>query len=100
MSPGAFAPVRFVADNSTLKGGETTYGWRSIERITYFDVNGNWYGSGFQWVPVEGGRQLYWNQTRYESDIKSDVKAGEVLVCYSLTSSVVVDKLDETLAAE
>ena len=36
-SEGAFSPVRFIADNSTLNSGESTYGWRQLERVFFYD---------------------------------------------------------------
>jgi hypothetical protein len=83
-----------VADNSTLNGGESTWGWRNEERLFYaspvaatFTQAGA--SSGLQWVATKGVRQLYWNQTLYDlvaSGKESQLDAA-YLACYSTSGS-------------
>jgi hypothetical protein len=77
-SPGAFAPVRFTPDNSTLAPGETSWSWASPYGIIMFTPTGNLadtttssggVASGIQWVNVPGFpglKRVYWNQTLWQ----------------------------------
>jgi len=84
-SPGAFAPIRFTADNSTLKPGETTYGWMSVYGFLMWSPTGYLKDvypppqdgaqtvmpeQGWQLVPTSNPDvvQVYWNQTLFESN--------------------------------
>lgn len=77
-SPGAFAPLGFTADNSTLSGGETTWAWTGALGFLLWTPTGDpldaspgsaVMGQGFEWVDVEGYpglRRAYWNQTLFD----------------------------------
>lgn len=80
VSPGAFAPLRFTSDNSTLAPGETTWGWMAasgmllwsptgdMDDVPQDDNGGISFSQGWQIAPTttEGVFQIYWNQTRFE----------------------------------
>lgn len=62
-SPGAFAPLSFTADNSTLADGETSWAWTGVMGFPLWTPTGDprdatpgsaVKGQGFDWVEVEG----------------------------------------------
>lgn len=77
-SPGAFAPLTFTPDNSTLTGGETTWAWSGILGFILWTPTGDLRdgkpgsavtGQGFAWADVEGYpglQRAYWNHTLWE----------------------------------
>ncbi|KAB5558433.1 hypothetical protein GE09DRAFT_113521 [Coniochaeta sp. 2T2.1] len=82
VSPGAFAPLRFTSDNSTLAPGETSWGWMAVAGIISWSPTGHVGDApggspqhppttqGFQLVRATADSsvyQIYWNQTRYEA---------------------------------
>jgi hypothetical protein len=108
-SAGAFVPVRFVSDNSTLKGGESTWGWRNALQVFYaspardtFTTAGE--ASGLQWVDSKytGVQQLFWNQTRFEFFKNGPVNGSlsTQLACYSPSATVFTDNLDNQLGGK
>lgn len=109
-SPGAFAPMGFTRDNSTLRGGETTWGffgaqgfliWSSTGRIADAGPPAKGGGTqvvaqqGFDWVESDwpGVYQLYWNQTQWEEAVrgKYNLQAGFFGQCYGDYSPVMTD---------
>lgn len=94
-SPGAFAPLRFTPDNSTLGPGETSWAWFSpygvilwtptgnpVDGTTDSEGRGRW--PGFQWVDVDvagypGVKQAYWNQTRFDEMVLGEDFGHELL---------------------
>jgi hypothetical protein len=100
-SPGSFSPVGFVVDNSTLKHGQTTYGWRNAERIFFFSQlpwgSVNMVATGLQWVPTKypGVNQLYWNQSAEDSGSTSS--SNGIIACYGLYDVTYSDNLDKLL---
>jgi hypothetical protein len=77
-TPGAFAPVSFVADNSTLKGGNSTWGWRRQSGYLYAapvesTLTSAGQHSGLQWVTEGKVSRLYWNQTKWKSGASGSV---------------------------
>ncbi|KAK2799803.1 hypothetical protein FQN51_006730 [Onygenales sp. PD_10] len=95
-SPGAFAPLRFTPDNSTLTGGETAWAWTTPAGFPFWTPTGRVadgtaggdgaiIGQGFQVVDVEGHpgvRQAYWNQTKFEEMYAGREDGGLLTVCY------------------
>ena len=103
--PGAATPIGFIADNSTLPPGATTWGFFSPYGLLVWSPTGNLadagrpngHGSsvlvtqGFQWLPESGHRRetqgvyrLHWNNTQYEVNRKGDRTAdGTTLVFYA-----------------
>jgi len=83
-SPGAVEPIGFVADNATLKQGQTTWGFFGAANFLLWSPTGKIMdvgpptgdGStkvipeqGFVWQSVDGAAdvfQLYWNQTQHD----------------------------------
>jgi hypothetical protein len=102
---GAFEPVAFVKDNATLPAGRTTFGFRNLERIGWFAPAGEGsndpYSNGLQWVATTawpGVKRLYWNQTRFETNLKDRVfYMSDLLLCFSLGDSKYVDDLGPVL---
>ena len=93
-SPGAFAPLAFTADNSTLSEGETTWAWTGALGFILWTPSGDpgdatpggvVKGQGFEWVDVEGYpglQRAYWNQTRWE-EVQQGKEDGTFLtMCY------------------
>lgn len=102
-SPGAFAPLTFTPDNSTLTGGETTWAWTGAIGFILWTPTGDHgdatpgeaiTGQGFAWADVEGYpglQQAYWNQTLWE-EVWAGRAAGTMLtMCYGdLNPSIVM----------
>jgi hypothetical protein len=95
-TPGAPKPVGFVRDNATLTATQTTYGWRSLERILYFAPDDSApYASGMQWVPTAhaGVAKLFWNQATFEAAKKSGSYDYTPFLAFTFTASKFVDDL-------
>lgn len=84
ISPGAFAPLRFTSDNSTLTPGETSWGWMSVAGYLMWSPTGHLKevappakNGGLEVHPEQGWQlvsagipelyQIYWNQTKFEA---------------------------------
>lgn len=105
-SPGAFAPLSFTADNSTLADGQTSWAWVGALGFPLWTPTGNVAdatpgeevkGQGFEWVDVEdypGLRRAYWNQTLYE-ELWAGRHDGHMLtMCYGDYSDPKIEQGD------
>jgi hypothetical protein len=96
-TPGAPKPVGFVRDNATLAAGQTTYGWRSAERVLYFAPDDSApFASGMQWTATEysGVAKLFWNQTLFEVNKEANTYWNyAAFLIFSYTASTFVDDL-------
>lgn len=93
-SPGAFAPLAFTADNSTLAEGETTWAWTGALGMPLWTPTGDpgdaspgsrVTGQGFEWVGVEGYpglQRAYWNQTMWEEVLAGRDEGNMLTICY------------------
>ena len=93
-SPGAFAPLFFTPDNSTLTGGETTWAWTGAIGIILWTPTGDpadatpgdgITGQGFAWADVEGYpglQRAYWNHTLWEEVVAGRADGGLLGLCY------------------
>lgn len=101
MSEGAFAPIRFTSDNSTLTGGETSFGFLSAYGFLMWSPTGKladvlpasgnlevWQGWQLVESDVTDVYQIYWNQTKFENDDRGDL-SYQMGQCYGVYNSTV-----------
>ncbi|KAL1953799.1 hypothetical protein VTO42DRAFT_2260 [Malbranchea cinnamomea] len=104
-SPGAFAPLRFTPDNSTLAPGETSWAWFSVYGGIMWtptgdpldgtpNSEGKVRGQGFEFVDVPGYpglKQAYWNQTLFDLMYEGKASGNGLAFCHGDYSAVFIE---------
>lgn len=104
VSPGAFAPLGFTHDNSSLADGETSWAFTGVLGFIMWtptgdladgtpNGDGSIVGQGFDLIDVPdypGLKQAYWNQTLF--DYMRDGNAGKDLtMCNGDPSGTIIE---------
>ena len=103
-SPGAFGPVGFTPDNSTLADGETSWAMMGAGGLILWTPTGNLSdgtqegsgrlrGQGWDLIDVPeypGLKQAYWNQTLFEH-MYAGGEGKDLTYCYGDYSPTIID---------